>query len=182
MLQDVNVLIVTSLGNVSLRVFPTKAPVTAGSFLRRVDAGQFLGAAFYRTVRRDNDDTQQPIQVVQGGLMDLKDSFERLVHESTQVTGLQHVDGTVSAARREIGNATAASFFICVGDQPALDFGGLRSPDGQGYAAFGLVIEGMDLIRRIHALPTATDAPHPRLAGQMLAAPVPFLSVARVAR
>jgi peptidyl-prolyl cis-trans isomerase A (cyclophilin A) len=182
MSQDVDVLIVTPLGNVSLRVFPARAPVTAGSFLRHVDAGQFSGAAFYRTVRRDNDHTEQPIRVVQGGLMDLKESFERLDHEPTHVTGLQHVDGAVSAARREIGNATAASFFICVGDQPALDFGGLRSPDGQGYAAFGRVIDGMDVIRRIHALPTVTGAPHPRLVGQMLTEPVPFLSVARIAR
>lgn len=182
MRQGVDVRIATPLGNVSLRVFPAKAPVTAGSFLKHVDAGQFAGAAFYRTVRRDNDHTQQPIQVVQGGLVDLKDSFERLAHEPTHVTGLQHRDGTVSAGRRELGNASAASFFICVGDQPALDFGGLRNSDGQGYAAFGLVVDGMDLIRRIHALPTATDALDPRLAGQMLAEPVPFLSVARIAR
>ena len=150
---------VTPLGNVSLRVFPARAPVTAGGFLKHVDAGQFVGAAFYRTVRRDNDHTQQPIQVVQGGLMDLKESFERLIHEPTHVTGLRHVDGTVSAARRELGSASAASFFICLGDQPALDFGGLRSPDGQGYAAFGLVIDGMDLIRRMHMFPTVRDAP-----------------------
>jgi peptidyl-prolyl cis-trans isomerase A (cyclophilin A) len=177
--RDVDVLIVTPLGNVSLRVFPARAPVTAGSFLKHVDAGRFADAAFYRTVRRDNDHTPQPIQVVQGGLMDLKEPFERLVHEPTHVTGLRHVDGTVSAARREIGNATAASFFICLGEQPALDFGGLRSSDGQGYAAFGLVIDGMDVIRRIHVFPTVIDASHP---GQMLTEPVPFLSVARVAR
>jgi peptidyl-prolyl cis-trans isomerase A (cyclophilin A) len=181
MIQDVDVRIVTPLGNVSLRVFPARAPVTAGSFLKHVDAGQFAGAAFYRAVRHDNDHTQHPIQVVQGGLMDLKDFFEQLAHEPTHITGLQHVNGTVSAGRSELGNASAASFFICLGDQPALDFGGLRNPDGQGYAAFGFVVDGMDLIRRIHGLPTVTDAPNPRLVGQMLAEPVPFLSVARIA-
>jgi peptidyl-prolyl cis-trans isomerase A (cyclophilin A) len=174
--QDVDVRIATPLGNVLLRVFPAKAPVTAGSFLKHVDAGRFASAAFYRVVRHDNDPTQQPIQVVQGGLMDLMESFERLVHEPTHVTGLRHIDGTVSAARREIGNATAASFFVCVGEQPALDFGGLRSSDGQGYAAFGFVVDGLDIIRRIHALPTKTIASH----GQLLIEPVPFLSVSRI--
>ena len=182
MIQDVDVRIGTLLGNVSLRVYPARAPVTAVRFLKHVDGGQFAGAAFYRAVRYDNDHTPQPIQVVQGGLMDLKDSFDPLAHEPTYVTGLQHVNGTVSAGRRELGNASAASFFICVGDQPTLDFGGLRNPDGQGYAAFGHVIDGMEIVRRIHALPTVTDAPYRGLAGQMLAEPVPFLSVTRVTR
>ena len=182
MLQDVDVRIVTPLGAIVLRVFPARAPVTAGDFLKYVDAGQFAGAAFYRAVRHDNDHTEQPIQVVQGGLMDLKESFERLEHEPTHVTGMQHVDGTVSAARREIGSATAASFFICVGDQPSLNFGGLRNSDGQGYAAFGLVVDGMDLIRRIHALPTMMDASRSHLVGQTLVEPVPFLSVGRIVR
>lgn len=180
MSEGVDVLIATSLGHVSLRVFPARSPVTASDFLKHVDTGQFVRGAFYRTVRRDNDYTQQPIQVVQGGLMDLADSFARLVHEPTHVTGLRHIDGTVSAARLEPGSASAASFFICLGDQPALDFGGLRNPDGQGFAAFGQVIAGMHVVRRIYALPTVADAPHPVLAGQMLAEPVPFLSVARI--
>lgn len=180
--QDVDVRIVMPLGSVTVRVFPARAPATAGGFLKLVDAKQFAGAIFYRVVRRDNDHNPQPIQVVQGGVMDLNAPFEGLVHEPTTVTGLRHVDGTASAARREPGTASGASFFICLGDQPTLDFGGLRNPDGQGFAAFGHVIDGMDIVRRIHALPTAADALHPRLVGQMLAEPVPFLSVARIAR
>lgn len=182
MREGADVLIATPLGNVSLRVFPARSPVTAADFLKHVDAGHFAGAAFYRTVRRDNDHSQQPIQVVQGGLVDLTESFDRLVHEPTHVTGLRHVDGTVSAARLGLGSASAATFFVCVGDQPALDFGGLRHPDGQGFAAFGQVIAGMDVVRRIYTRPTVANAPRSALAGQMLAEPVPFLSVARIVR
>ena len=178
--QDVDVIILTPLGGISVRVLPTRAPVTADDFLKRVDAKRYGGAAFYRVVRRDNDNNPMPIQVVQGGVLDFKAPSEGLVHESTFVTGLRHVDGAVSAARREAGSASTASFFICVGAQPELDFGGLRHPDGQGYAVFGHVLDGMDLIRRIHAFPTGKDAPDPVVAGQILANPVPFLSVARI--
>jgi len=177
---EVDVLVVTPLGSISVRVFLARAPVTGGAFLACVDEKQFASAAFYRTVRPDNDCNPHPIQVVQGGVIDLSDS-KGLAHEPTNLTGLRHADGAVSAARRELGTGTAASFFVCIGAQPALDFGGARHSDGQGYAVFGCVTSGMDVVRRIHALPTAANAPHPLLAGQMLAARVPFLSVARVA-
>lgn len=181
MSKDIDVRIATPLGGIVLRVFPAKAPVTAGDFLERVDGRQYTGAAFYRAVRNDNDSNPQKITVLQGGLMDVNVPPGRLFHESTFVTGLRHVDGAVSAVRLEPGSASTASFFICVGDQPALDFGGFRHRDGQGYAAFGLVTDGMDIVRNIHARPTTAEAPHPVIAGQMFAEPVPFLSVARIA-
>jgi peptidyl-prolyl cis-trans isomerase A (cyclophilin A) len=179
--RDIDVRIVTPLGGITVRVFPARAPVTAGDFLEHVAAKLYEGATFYRAVRHDNDSNPCKITVLQGGVMDMSASFGGLVHESTFVTGLRHVDGAVSAARLEPGSGTSASFFICVGDQSELDFGGFRHPDGQGYAVFGQVTEGMDIVRKIHALPTVAQAPHPVILGQLLANPVQFLSVVRVA-
>jgi peptidyl-prolyl cis-trans isomerase A (cyclophilin A) len=126
--QRIDVRIVTTVGSITVRVFPAKAPATAGAFLERVDGKRYAGAKFYRAVRHDNDSNPRKISVLQGGTMDLDPPDEWLIHESTVVTGLQHVDGAVSAARFEPGSGSAASFFICIGDQPELDFGGCRRP------------------------------------------------------
>jgi peptidyl-prolyl cis-trans isomerase A (cyclophilin A) len=165
----------TDLGAIVIEVYPDRAPLSAANFLRYVDESRFDGASFYRVVTPGNQpDSPVKIEVVQGGLGFADDHPKRLPpipHETTAATGLAHRDGTVSMARLEPGSA-ASEFFICVGDQPELDFGGRRNPDGQGFAAFGQVIEGMEVVRRIQRLPAD---------GQMLVEPVAIRRAVRVA-
>jgi len=149
-----------------------RATASARNFLRYVDAGRYRGGAFHRTVTTSPDN--QPgksvkIDVVQAGAAPGKD-FPPVALERTRDTGLAHVDGTLSMARDGPDTATS-DFFVCVGAQPALDFGGKRNPDGQGFAAFGRVVSGMDVIRRIHGAPAK---------GQSLAPPVRILEAARL--
>lgn len=153
----VRVVLDTQLGSITLAVEIARAPASASAFLAYLDQGRFApGGTFWRVVRaRDNDRGNPQIDVIQGGFND--PSVPGVMHESTAVTGLTHLDGTVSLARAAVGSATGAAFFICVGPQPALDAGGARNSDGQGFAAFAQVIEGMDVVRRIHALPTSTQ-------------------------
>ena len=147
------VLVKTELGEILLEVDPARAPVTAGNFLGYVDAGLYDGTSFFRTVTLGNQprDTVK-IEVIQGGEVDPGKSFPAIVHETTRATGMRHADGAVSMARAAPGSATS-SFFICVNDQPELDFGGRRNPDGQGFAAFGRVVSGMDVVRKIQLAP-----------------------------
>jgi peptidyl-prolyl cis-trans isomerase A (cyclophilin A) len=145
------VLIKTDVGNIKVEIFAGQAPITATNFLRYVDAGLFKGASFYRVVRLDNQPASPvKIEVIQGGLRlsDAETPFPPIEHETTAQTGILHQDGVISMARTTPGSATS-EFFICIGDQPELDFGGKRNPDGQGFAAFGRVFEGMDVVRRI---------------------------------
>jgi peptidyl-prolyl cis-trans isomerase A (cyclophilin A) len=146
----------TGLGDITLEIYVDKAPITAGNFLKYVRENRFRGAAFYRVVRDDNQPHNKvKISVIQGGLMaDIPgQSLPPIAHETTTQTGILHKDGVISMARLEPGTATS-EFFICVGDQPELDFGGKRNPDGQGFAAFGRVIKGMEVVRRILQQPT----------------------------
>jgi peptidyl-prolyl cis-trans isomerase A (cyclophilin A) len=148
------VIIETDLGKVEVEVDSIRAPVSAANFLRYVDLGFYRFSRFHRTVRRDNQpDSKVKIAVVQAGLDSLRvKDFPPIKLERTTATGLRHKDGTISMARD--GPETATSdFFICIGDQPSLDFGGKRNPDGQGFAAFGRVMLGMDVIRKIHEAP-----------------------------
>ena len=143
--------IVTSLGEIMVEVDTIHAPVTAKNFLNYVEAGAYKNAAFYRVVRLDNQPNNDvKIEVIQGGLMDDDkiDKFKPIEHETTQQTGLRHLNGTISMARTEPGTAST-EFFICIEDQPELDFGGKRNIDGQGFAAFGQVINGMNVVREI---------------------------------
>jgi len=162
----------TALGAIVLELEPERAPETTANFLRYVDERLFAGASFYRVVRDDNQpDSPVRIDVVQAGLGfdDGPRPLPPIAHESTAATGLRHLDGTVSMARAAPGTASS-EIFICVGDQPELDFGGLRNPDGQGFAAFGRVLHGMEVVRRIHGL--AAD-------GQLLVEPVAIVAVRR---
>ena len=145
----------TRLGKIILAIDRNSAPATAENFLAHMEAGTFNEAVFYRTVRMDNQpENDIKIEVIQGGLFDEEaiDKHPVIRHETTNETGLRHLDGTISMARVEPGTAST-EFFICIGDQPELDFGGKRNPDGQGFAAFGKVIEGMDVVRKIQQLP-----------------------------
>ncbi|MXW37836.1 MAG: peptidylprolyl isomerase [Acidobacteria bacterium] len=153
--DPVRVVIETDLGAIELEVDVGRAPVTAENFLRYLDGGQYDGGTFFRTVHADNQpDDSIRIAVIQGGRNPdaAADPFPAIALERTSETGLRHVDGAVSMGRTGPDTATD-SFFICVGDQPSLDFGGMRNPDGQGFAAFGRVVAGMDVVRAIHAAP-----------------------------
>ena len=149
------VLIKTELGDIEMEVFMDRAPVTAANFMKYVEEGRFRGATFYRTVTMDNQpDNDVKIEVIQGGLGEDPEglALPPIAHETTDKTVVLHKDGTVSMARSTPGTA-ASEIFICIGDQPELDFGGKRNPDGQGFAAFGQVVRGMDVVRKIQAQP-----------------------------
>ena len=157
--------------------------MTVENFLRYVDGGYYNNARFYRVVRMNNQQQNTiKIEVIQGGLeLDTADlPFESIVHESTETTGIKHLDGVISMARGDPGTA-ASEFFICVNDQPELDFGGQRNPDQQGFAAFGKVVDGMDVIRNIQEMPT--DIPRAGqleyTSGQILLEPVVIYEVSR---
>jgi cyclophilin family peptidyl-prolyl cis-trans isomerase len=109
----------------------------------------FARGAYLEAVRPDDDPSPIKIEVVQGGLTDESKYLAPIAHEPTSRTGLRHGNGTLSIARDAVGTGTAGAFFICIGDQPELDFGGKRNPDGQGFAAFGHVTSGMKLVRTI---------------------------------
>ena len=170
----VRVALETDRGTILVEVYTQAAPLSAGDFLRHVDEGLYDDAGFYRVVRPDNDHGAPVISAVQGGVLDVEAQQAGIAHETTAATGLRHVDGTVSIARGPPGTGSAASFFIVLGDQPSLDFGGMRNPDAQGFAAFGKVIEGMEYVREINATKAdaATDDDYFR--GQILAEPVRF--------
>jgi peptidyl-prolyl cis-trans isomerase A (cyclophilin A) len=144
------VMIQTELGSMEVEVDTVKAPVTGGNFLRYVDQGAYRGGRFHRTVRADNQpENKVKIDVIQGGLDPARaKEFAAIPLERTKDTGLSHDDGTVSMARDGPNTATS-EFFICIGRQPELDFGGKRNPDGQGFAAFGKVVRGMEVVRLI---------------------------------
>jgi peptidyl-prolyl cis-trans isomerase A (cyclophilin A) len=146
------VLMRTAFGDIKAELYTDKAPVTAGNFLRYVKEGRFKDAVFYRVVRMDNQPNDKiKIQVLQGGLYDDNHpaKLPMIQHETTKETGVRHKNGMLSMARWGPGTADS-EFSICVGDQPELDFGGKRNSDGQGFAAFGRVIDGMDVVRKIH--------------------------------
>ena len=173
----VNVVIETGLGHIVVELDQGSAPRTVENFLAYVDSGMFDGGRFHRTVRLDNqsntglklddadagiasvesaalpDDTIA-IEVIQGGINPTRrdEQLPPIALERTSETGLRHLDGTISMARRTPDSAVS-DFFICINDQPDLDFGGMRNPDGQGFAAFGRAIEGLDVIRKIQAAP-----------------------------
>jgi peptidyl-prolyl cis-trans isomerase A (cyclophilin A) len=170
----------TSLGAIIIEVDVRRAPLSAGEFLRYVDLGLYDGGAFYRVVRADTDTAPVRIDVVQGGLTALDRALPPIAHESTARTGIHHKDGTISLARREVGTASGAKFFICLGNQPALDFGGNRNADGQGFAAFGRVIKGMNIVRKIYGLPVDPNSGTGPGKGQTLADPVVIQAATRL--
>jgi peptidyl-prolyl cis-trans isomerase A (cyclophilin A) len=171
--NPIRIRIETPLGTIEAEIDSAKAPRTATNFLKYVDAGAYERSRFHRTVHADNQPNDSVrIAVVQASV----DTSRRVSNqgpialERTTVTGLRHVDGTLSMARGGPDTATS-SFFICVGDQPSLDFGGRRNPDGQGFAAFGRVTRGMEVVRAIQRSPAE---------GQRLTPPVPITRIVRV--
>jgi peptidyl-prolyl cis-trans isomerase A (cyclophilin A) len=172
--SPVRVLVQTELGDIVLEVDTQHAPRTAANFLRYLDAGQYDGGAFHRTVKMDNQpDSPVKIEVIQAGVSPdrVKDGFSPIAIERTTETGLRHTDGAISMARSQPDSATSG-WFICINDQPSLDFGGARNPDGQGFAAFGRVVQGMDVVRKIQRAAN-TDA-------QRLTPPIAIVKAARI--
>jgi peptidyl-prolyl cis-trans isomerase A (cyclophilin A) len=157
------VVVRTDLGEIILALDATRAPITVSNFLRYVEAGFYDDGQFHRTVTLANQATNTvKIEVVQASanLSKTNEFFAPIKLERTRDTGLKHFDGTISMAR--VGPETAQDhFFICIGDQPELDFGGKRNPDGQGFAAFGRVVKGMDVLRRIHRAPAEGQSLRP---------------------
>ena len=145
----------TEVGPIQLELYPDGAPITVSNFLRYVDENRYNDFHFYRVVHMENQpDNDVKIEVIQGGLGFDKHPMElpAIIHETTNKTGIRHLNGTLSMARMEPGTASS-EIFLCINDQPELDYSGKRNPDGQGFAAFGKVISGMDLIRKIQLLP-----------------------------
>jgi len=177
--NDVSVVMSTSEGDIEIDLYMDKAPVTAGNFLKLIDDGLLDGGTFYRVVSYENDRGSPKIEVIQGGRAGaLEGGVDAIDHETTEQTGILHTDGAISMARDGVGTATS-EFFIVIGDQPGLDHGEARNADMQGFAAFGMVVSGMDVVRKIQGLPAdgPTDSDYTK--GQILTEPVAITSVRR---
>jgi peptidyl-prolyl cis-trans isomerase A (cyclophilin A) len=168
------VILTTTLGEIHVALETTRAPVTAGNFLRYVDNKRFDNMDIYRAFKVTEDGKYG---IVQGGLQgDTKRLYKAIAHESPQVTGLSHMDGAISMAREAPGTATADFFFV-IGDLVSMD----GKPDGSdpGYAAFGRVTQGMDVVRSMLELPRSQEARNPVMKGQMLGPPVKIVTARR---
>jgi len=167
------VILETPLGPIEVEIDTVRAPVTAANFLHYVDARLYDGGRFHRTVRPDNQPQNDvKIEVVQAGTNPARamDLSPPIPLERTSVTKLSHVDGALSMARSR-PDTGRSDFFICIGDQPELDFAGKRNADGQGFAVFGRVVKGMDVVRKIQASPASA---------QTLTPVIPILSARRI--
>ena len=169
----VRVRIETTLGNMEAELDAQHAPITVSNFLRYVDAGRYRNGDFFRTLTPSNQPTNRvKIELVQAeaNIMQESDLFPPIPLERTRDTGLHHVDGSLFMARG-LPDTAQDSFSICIGRQPELDFGGKRNLDGQGFAAFGRVVQGMDVARKIQVAPAS---------GQTLLPPIRISRIVRV--
>lgn len=170
----VHVVLMTTLGNIRLALDAQRAPLSTANFLRYVDAKRFDGINFYRALEVGGEGE---FGLVQAGLRgDASRQFEPVAHESPAQTGISHKDGTISMARLDPGTATS-DFFIVIGDLVTLD--GNPAQDDPGYAAFGQVIDGMNIVRQILMQPRDPDAGDEGMKGQMLAQPVQIVLARR---
>lgn len=187
--MSTSIKIETEFGTIHAEVFEDEAPITTTNFLHYVDEGLYDHGRFHRTVTAENNantnleisqddktrgnvpNDEVSIQVIQASVNSEREHElgGSIPLERTSETGLQHLDGTLSMARSTPDSAVS-DFFICINDQPGLDFGGMRNPDGQGFAAFGRVTKGMDIVRTIQAQPAR---------GQILDPAVPILRIVR---
>lgn len=165
------VILDTTSGPIEITVYPDKAPISAADFLRYVDGGLYNDQGFYRTVHAGNDPRDMGMSLIQGGRLDREIVGEPIAHELTTESGISNRDGAVAIARLEPGTGSATYFFINVGNNDFLDTGGIRNPDGQGYATFARVTSGMDVVRAIQNMETLADE-DPVTPNQTLADPV----------
>ena len=153
--KDPHIIIETNYGDIEVALYPDKAPKTVAAFLSYIDSGYFNKSSFYRVLKTE-DMAGNNYGLLQGGIWQTNDKrhpdIAGIVHESTKQTGLSHFSGTISLARTTPGTANT-EFFICVGDQPQFDHGNNGVADGQGFAAFGAVFKGMDIVRKIQDQP-----------------------------
>lgn len=158
--KDPHLLIETGLGDIEIEVYPDKAPKTVTAFLAYVDSGYYNKSSFYRVLKSDQFSSPTNTGIIQGGIWQTKPTLKATVtgieHETTKQSGLTHQSGTISLARTTAGSANT-EFFICIGDQSPLDFGRRGTEDGQGFAAFGKVIKGMSIVRKIQAEKSTGD-------------------------
>ncbi|MBC7826331.1 MAG: peptidylprolyl isomerase [Chitinophagaceae bacterium] len=152
--KNPHIRIQTKIGNIEIELFGDKAPQTVTAILAYIDSGLYKDASFYRVLNMNNQPSDAPkAELIQGGLWNKigiqRDLLPGIQHENTRQSGILHTNGVISLARQEPGTANT-EFFICVGDQPGFDYGGENNSDGQGYAAFGKVVKGMDIVRRIY--------------------------------
>jgi len=169
-----HILIRTGAGDIEVELYPRQAPRTVNAFLSYIDSGFYENGSFYRVLNDDNQSSDAPkSELIQGGIWRTNhqraNSLTGIPHETTQQTHILHKDGVISLARTTPGTA-GSEFFICIGDQPGFDYGGENNPDGQGYAAFGKVVKGLDIVRNIYARPENNQSFDP---------PVPIFSIER---
>lgn len=155
--KNPHVEISTKFGDIEVELYPEQAPETVKAFLRYVDSCYYTNSAFYRVLRDDEQPSNAPkSELIQGGLWKtnykLSAGLPGIKHETTAQTKILHKNGVISMARLEPGTANT-EFFICVGDQPGFDYGGANNADGQGYAAFGKVVKGMNVVHSIYDAP-----------------------------
>jgi peptidyl-prolyl cis-trans isomerase A (cyclophilin A) len=173
-LAQTRVVLHTELGDVTLEVDAVHAPITAANFLRYVDARRWDGVEFYRAMPGGENRG-----LIQAGIRDSRQLFPPIAHEPTSLTGLSHVEGGLSMPRLALGTAQG-DFTIMVGDMRYLDAGPGSAGDGEGYAVFGRVVEGMDVVRRILAAPTSPTEGEGMMRGQMLSPRIRILTARRV--
>jgi peptidyl-prolyl cis-trans isomerase A (cyclophilin A) len=172
--QAIRIQLRTTLGMIECDLYRRAAPATVENFVRYIENGYWTGGIFHRTVTLGNQPDKADsvkIQVIQGAVGDIYRQYALppIELETTEQTGLKHLDGTLSMARDE-PNTAQYEFFMCIGDQPALNFGGARNPDGQGFAAFGRVVKGMDVVKKIQ---------QSKAAGQTLTPPILIMGMWR---
>ncbi|MBY0481598.1 MAG: peptidylprolyl isomerase [Chitinophagaceae bacterium] len=170
-----HIAIQTKYGNIEIELFPKQAPKTVAAFLSYVDSGFYYNSSFYRALNMENQPSNAPkTELIQGGIW--KTNYQKAInikgieHESTAQTKILHKEGVISLARAKPGTA-GTEFFIVLSDQPGLDFGGENCEDKQGYAAFGRVVNGLDLVFKISGQ---------RLNGQYLSPQVDIFNIVRL--
>ncbi|GAB3361894.1 peptidylprolyl isomerase [Arachidicoccus ginsenosidivorans] len=167
-----HVLIETKYGDIEVEIYPDKAPATCKAFLSYVHQGLYKNSSFYRVLNSDNQASDAPkAELIQGGIWqtnpDKLRTLKGIPHESTKRTGILHKTGTISLAREAPGTANS-EFFIVIGDQPGYDSGGANNPDHLGYAAFGRVVRGMDIVMLLYDKPES---------GQSFDPPIPIYDI-----
>ncbi len=177
--KTTHVVFETELGQIDITLYPERAPLSVRDFLYYVDNGLYDGEGFYRSVRPETDPLGLGMEIIQGGLLGMEAVTASIDHETTKMSGLSHTHGAISIARDEPGTGSAAYFFICIGDNTFLDYGGTRNPDGQGYAVFGQIVKGMDVVRAIQMRDTGAVSNDAVTQGQILSTPVKIIKARR---
>ena len=160
--KNPHIRIETAAGDIEVELYPEQAPKTVAAFLSYVDSGYYKKSSFYRVLNDDNQPSNaEKSAIIQGGIWQTNyqklQAIPGIPHEPTSQTKILHKNGVISLAREAPGTAST-EFFICLGDQPGFDYGGLNNPDGQGYAAFGKVVRGMDIVWNIYNRPDNDQA------------------------